>query len=87
MVYANLLYMKGGDNCLVLVVLVSTESNGDDTDIALDEEDRENFPLDKDDLAPDRAYEDTDIEESTPRSEEAEFRRDELDKDCRLLKW
>ena len=79
--------MKGGDVCRILGVFVVPLSNGDDTDIALDEEDLENFPLDDDDLAPARAYEDTDKEEPTPRSEEAEFRSDEFDEDCRLLLW
>ena len=37
-------------------------SNGDDAEIAFDDEDLENFPLDKDDLAPERALEDCMLE-------------------------
>ena len=60
-------------------------SNGDDAEIAFDDEDLENFPLDKDDLAPERALEDGEIEDAMPRSEDAEFLNDELDEDWRLL--
>ena len=60
-------------------------SNGDDAEIAFDDEDLENFPLDKDDLAPERALEDGEIEDPMPRSEDAEFLNDELDDDWRLL--
>ena len=61
------------------------EGNGDDAEIACDEEDRENFPLDSDDLAPDLAKEDGDIEDPMPRSDDPEFLMDELDEECRLL--
>ena len=47
--------MKGGGDFRILELLVTKLSNGDDAEIACDEEDRENFPLDSDDLAPDLA--------------------------------
>ena len=59
---------------------------GDDAvDKAFDDEERENFPLDNDDLVHGRAEEYMDIEEPTPRSDDAEFLNEEFDDDCRLL--
>ena len=81
----NLLSIKGGDSFRALVFKLEVVLNCDDTGSAFDEEERENFPLDKDILPVERAYEDMDIEEPTPRSDDAEFRNDELDDDCRLL--
>ena len=52
---AHLLFMKGGGDFRILELFVTKLSNGDDAEIACDEEDRENFPLDSDDLAPDLA--------------------------------
>lgn len=77
--------MNGVDNFPILEVEVVLASSCDDVDKAFDDEERENFPLDKDDLVPGRAEEYTDTEEPTPRSDDAEFLNDEFDDDCRLL--
>ena len=81
----NLLLMDGGGDFRVLELLEGMASNGDETEIAFDDDDRENLPLDKDDLAPDRAYEEGEIEDPIPRSDDAEFLKDEFDDDWRLL--
>ena len=90
----NLLFMDGGGDFRVLELfegMASLElfegmaSNGDDAEIAFDDDDRQNLPLDQDDLAPDRAYEEGEIEDPIPRSDEDEFLKDEFDDDWRLL--
>ena len=77
---------RGVDNFPILVLDVDNESRCEKVDKAFDEEERENFPLDTADLVPGWAEEHMDIDEPTPRSDDAEFLSDEFDDDCRLLK-
>ena len=76
-VVTNLLSIKGGDSFRDLEFKVVIVPKAEDTGSAFEDEDREIFPLDNDNLALERAYEDIDIDEPTPRSDAAEFRNDD----------
>ena len=64
---------------------VDTAPGWDDAINAFDEEERENLAIDDADLILGWFEEDIDMDEPTPRSDEAEFLIKEFDDDCRWL--